>query len=192
MITLIQNIFLSQWFIVFVLTAIFFFFTGWAMQKRGDWRGYALGWLVAVFVILVYTALGGVNQEPQTITRALNLLEVIFPTICGLSMGGGIILLAALLRGSQRRENSLLIAFLTALNIVLIFLVLVEGRITQLMIGIFALAFGIAALLLAILAPSSSDNNNGGNTQQSNRNPVRSSSNRVDEIRNRMRDNDNR
>jgi hypothetical protein len=167
----IRNLFLNQWFIVFVLGVIFMLFSRWAM---GESRlGYALGWLTGIFVIVVYTALGGADPVQQDIEQTLYLLEVLIPTLCGLTMGGGVITVIALVRANREREQALLIAFLTALNIALLFLVLVEGRATQLMIGIFALAFGIASLFAAIFAMDkfSDEDDSGGNGGNGNSRP---------------------
>ena len=196
--TVIRNLFLNQWFLVFVLGVIFAMFSSWAMRESR--LGYALGWLMGVFFVVVYTALGGADPVQQEIEQTLNLLQVIFPTLCGVFMGGGMILLIALVRANRERERALLIAFLTALNLSLLFLVLVEGRITQLMIGIYALAFGIAALFVAILSMdrftnggdsggSSGQGGGGRSAQDIRNNRPRTGRSRVD----RMRDNlDNR
>lgn len=197
--TLIRNIFLNQWFLVFVLGIIFAVFSNWAMRESR--LGYALGWLMGVFFVVVYTALGGADPVQQQINQTLNLLQVVLPTLCGIFMGGSMILLSALVQGNRERERALLVAFLTALNLSLLFLVLVEGRITQLMIGIYALAFGIAALFVAILSmdrftnggdSGGSDGQGGGggrSAQDIRNNRPRTGRSRVD----RMRDNlDNR
>lgn len=197
--TLIRNLFLNQWFLVFVLGVIFAMFSNWALRESR--LGYALGWLIGVFFVVVYTALGGADPVQQQIQQTLNVLQVVFPTLCGVSMGGGMILLVALVRTNREREQALLIAFLTALNLVLLFLVLVEGRITQLMIGIYALAFGIAALFLAILSldrfangdesgGSSGQEGGGGGSgrsaQEIRNNRPRTNRSRVDQMRDNM------
>jgi hypothetical protein len=198
--TVIRNLFLNQWFIVFVLGVIFVLFSRWAMSESR--LGYALGWLTGIFAIVVYTALGGADPVQQDIEQTLYLLEVLIPTLCGLLMGGGVITVIALVRANREREQALLIAFLTALNITLLFLVLVEGRATQLMIGIFALAFGIASLFAAIFtmdrfSDDDSGNNGGngnGNSQPRSAQDIRDNRTGRDRSRiDRMRDNiDNR
>lgn len=168
MVQFIQNFFLSPFLIFIILVAVFVWLSWWAIQRRKEYIGYGLGWLIGVFGMVIYGALVGdpplAAQADTTIPNTLNIFQVLLPSILGLLLGGGSM---SLIRQTSDKsvQKSIVVASLTALALWVLFLMIVSTAypITQRMIGIFALAFAIGALtMLAIFrqAPSRVPNSN--------------------------------
>ena len=150
---IIEMIFLGPWTIFVILTVALLFLTRWAIIQQREYIGYGLGWLVALFFIVVYSSLGGGADPDIDANATLNIFQVFLATMLGMVFGGGTM-------GSFRfgmrfpRGLSLYVAFVTALNLILLFIAIIGGPIEQRMIGIFALAFGITSgFVLVLIAP---------------------------------------
>ena len=151
MVQFIQNFFLSPFLILLILLAVFIILSLWALQRRREYIGYGLGWLIGVFAMVVYGALVGdpppASQTELTNEATLNVLQVIFPSIIGIVLG-----IVAVWMVNQTRyrgvQKSLVVALLTATSIWILFLMVVSAAypLTQRMIGLFTLAFAIGAV----------------------------------------------
>jgi hypothetical protein len=158
---MLQDIILNPWVVGFLLFGAFIIISRWSLLSLKEYPGYALGVLVGLFFIMVYIALGGGGQSPQPVNaegvpiprrEVLNIFEVFLATFFGLIFGAGV--MVALRFGTRfARGVSLQVAFYTALNIILLFMAVIGNSITQRMIGIFALAIGIASLFAMVLFP---------------------------------------
>lgn len=150
---LFQEFILSQWLILAALSLVFLAISRWSVVVLREYAGYGLGCLMGLFFILVYASLGG-DAEPTNTRVFLNGFQVFLATLMGLFFGA--IIIAGIRFGMQyARAIAIQVALYTALNIILIFLVVIEGPIAQRMIGIFALAIGIATLFAMVLFPTS-------------------------------------
>jgi len=149
----IELIFLSQAVIFSALTVVFLLISRWAVGTLREYAGYGLGWLIALFFFMVYVSLGGGidNTSPQAVS--LNAFHVFISTMVGIFAGLGV-LVGFRLGMESPRIVSLQIAIYTALNLILLVLLVIEGPITQRMIGIFSLALGIIALFGAVMFPT--------------------------------------
>ncbi|MDQ7027266.1 MAG: hypothetical protein Q9P44_17105 [Anaerolineae bacterium] len=164
MTNMLQNIILNPWVVGILLLGAFFIISRWSLVRLKEYPGYALGVLIGLFFIMVYIALGGGTQSPPELDAngveiaartTLNIFEVLFATILGLTFGAGVMF--ALRFGTRfARGVSLQVASYTALNIILLFIAVIAGPITQRMIGIFALSIGIASLFAIVLFPDAS------------------------------------
>jgi hypothetical protein len=153
MLRIFQEVFLSQWVVLVLLFLAFLFVSWWALNRLREFPGYALGWMIGLFFMLVYGSLGDPAADLSAADANLNLFQVILATFFGLVFGG--MVLGGLRHGMRyARIVALQVAAYTGLNLVLLFLTVIEGPITQRMIGIFALAFGIATVFLLVLFPS--------------------------------------
>lgn len=148
-----EIVFLSQWLIFSCLLVVFLLLTRWTVGTLREYAGYGLGWLVALFFILVYASLGGGIDQTRANEVFLNGFHVFISTVVGVLAGVGV--LVAYRFGTQNaRTLALQISVYTALNLILLFLLVVEGPIAQRMIGIFSLALGIVALFGLVMFPS--------------------------------------
>ena len=159
MIQFIQDFFLSPFLIMVILIGVFVVLTWWALRRHKEYIGYGLGWLIGVFLMVVYGALIGDPQPPvgpPDGPTTLNILQVIFPSLIGLGFGAWALWM---IRQSYNRsvQKSIVIALLTAVSISVIFLMIVSSGFpaTQRMIGLFALAFAIGAVTMYALSRQS-------------------------------------
>ena len=151
MLQFIQSLVLSDALIFIILGVVYASLTVWALRTLREYIGYALGVLVALFFVVIYSSLG-VGHISDGTDATLNFFQVICPAILGFGVGGVTLFLLRMLQGLQGARTSMMIAFFTALNLTLIFLMFVQGPVARRMIGLFALAFAIAALFtLALL-----------------------------------------
>lgn len=154
MMDLFQRVFLSQWIVLAVLVVAFLFVSRWSLFKLHEYAGYALGWMIGLFFILVYASLGGGRGDLALSADAtLNIFQVLLATLLGAIFGGFVVVG---LRFGMRyaRGVALQVAFYNGLMLILLFLVIIEGPVTQRMVGIFALAFGITTVFAAVLFPT--------------------------------------
>ena len=151
MVQFIQSFFLSPFLIMLILFAVFIVLSWWAIQRRREYIGYGLGWLIGVFAMVVYGALVGdpepIAQVAIPVETTLNIFQVLFPSLIGISLG---ILAMWMVNQTRYRgvQKSILVALLTAMSIWVIFLMIVSAAypVTQRMIGLFSLAFAIGAV----------------------------------------------
>lgn len=195
-----QEILLSPWIIFTVFFVVFLGVSRWALIKQQEYAGYGLGLMLALLLMIIYGSLGGGQVQPLgDPPTTLNFLQVIFPAFLGLLLGGTIMIVVQFGK-KQSTNKGLQVTFLTALNAIMMILLLIQGPIARRMIGIFALAFGIAALSTQVLfrdvndpdadkADAPPNNNQGGQGQQPANgqapfNPTQNTANRFDQIRN--------
>ncbi|MGJ3237713.1 MAG: hypothetical protein ACFE0Q_03305 [Anaerolineae bacterium] len=147
-----QEFILSQWLIMIALFVVFIAISRWALVTLKEYPGYALGWMIGLFFIIVRLSLGDA-PAPDGANAYLDGFQVFIATVMGLVVGS--VILFGLRFGMQyARAVALQIAIYTAMNIIMIFLVFISTPITQKMIGIFALAIAIATLFAMVLFPS--------------------------------------
>ncbi|MEL6309950.1 MAG: hypothetical protein AAFQ52_17545 [Chloroflexota bacterium] len=149
----IELIFLSQAVIFSALTVVFLLISRWAIGTLREYAGYGLGWLMALFFFMVYISLGGTVDNTPANAAFLTMLDIFIATIMGIFAGVGV-LLGFRLGMQYVRIISLQVAIYTALNLILLVLLVIEGPIAQRMIGIFSLALGIVALFGAVMFPT--------------------------------------
>jgi hypothetical protein len=151
----IQGFLLGDGVIFLGLLVIFFGLTYWALVSLRERTGYAVGWMVGLLFILVYSSLSGfgtVDAEAAAPPTTLNFLQVALPGVCGLVLGlGSVVVLRVTGGGSARLQDFFRIAFFTALSIILIFLMLVSDPATRRMIAIFSLGFTITAIIAIVV-----------------------------------------
>lgn len=154
---LVQSIVLSDWFLILVLGVVFVGVTAWSLSKMNEYRGYALGWLVALFFIIVFSSLMGpqIDQTQQVMEsdRYLNLFQVIISTFLGIGTAVIIGVLSAITR-LPGLTRALRVAAMTAILLILLFLMFVSDMETRRMISIYALSFGMTAVSLQIVLVS--------------------------------------
>lgn len=151
MIQFFQAFFLSDLLIFAVLAAAFLFLTRRAVITQ-EFAGYGLGWLIGLFIIVVYSSTGAqpaLNAQSIQTPVTLTWFQVLLPTVCGGGLGLGLLYIINLTRTG--RPRSLTMAAFTALNVTLLFLMFVADSETRRMIGIFALAFAICAVFVIVL-----------------------------------------
>ncbi len=160
MVSLVMDIFLSKWIVFFMILVAFAFVSRWSLQTLREYAGYALGWMVGLFFILVYVSLGGGSQDGTAdASLSLSFFDVFMATLFGV-LFGGVVMIGLRYGMRYARGVALQVAFYTALCVILLFLVFAEGTQASRSIGIFALAFGIATLFAVVIFPS-------GNRRQS-------------------------
>ncbi len=157
MVQFIQQFFLNPFLIFIILMAVFIVVSIWAIRRRQEYIGYGLGWLIGVFGMVIYGALVGdaepVAQAEPVMEKGMNILQVTIPSILGMGLGAWTMSLVVQSRKTGMLR-SIIVAFLTALSLWLVFFLLVSAPYppTQRMLGLFAWAFGIGALtMMAIL-----------------------------------------
>jgi hypothetical protein len=150
---LLQDILLNKIIIVSSLSLIFLAISHWALMTLREYPGYGLGVLLGLFFVIVYISLGGGANANAAALQYLNIFQVFLATLLGLIFGS---LIQIGLRFGMRMAQgvALQVALYTSLSIIVVFLALMEGPITHRMVGIFALAVGIATLFGMVLFPA--------------------------------------
>lgn len=154
MVDWLMDVLLSKWIVFILLLVAFLFVSRWGLRRLKEYVGYALGWLLALFVLLVYVSLGGGNNETVgTTEETLSIFQVFLATLLGVGFGSAV--MVGLRYGMRyARGVALQVAVYTSLNLILLFLVLIEGALAARMIGIFGLAFAIVTLFAVVMFPS--------------------------------------
>jgi hypothetical protein len=195
----IQDLLLSEFIIFFALFGALAVLSRWALLSLKEYLGYGLGWMLGLFFVIVYSSLTG-DPEPVMEAQAIEIggvtltaFQVFLPSVLGFALGAGLMVIIALGRG-KTMQQALKIAGLTALNLILIFLMFVTDETGRRMIGLFALAFGIGTVLAMVMArgrQSSNDSDDDGNDNANGdtrpRN-LRRGVNRVQQIRRDLND----
>jgi hypothetical protein len=152
---LLRELFLSPLLIFVVLLFIFIALSYWSVLVLGENTGYVLGWLIGLFVVVVFASLGvqpDVQAQAVDLERAtLNIFQVFCSAGIGLIIGISA-LVFRLISLPIRTPRAVQVAFVTALWVTLMFLMFLVGIEQQRMIGIFALAFCIARLFGVVLS----------------------------------------
>lgn len=154
MVSVVMDVLLSKWIVFFMLLVAFAFVSRWALQTLRENAGYALGWMVGLFFILVFVSLGGGSRDASVdASLSLSFLNVFLATLFGV-LFGGVVMIGLRYGMRYARGVALQVAFYTALCVILLFLVFAEGTQASRSIGIFALAFGITTLFAIVIFPS--------------------------------------
>lgn len=133
-------------------------------SNRLSWAGYGLGWIVALFLILTYQNSGG-DRWFADLTGTIPRSEVMGPVLWGLA--AGFLLLFPFVRTRLHNSTPIIIAFVTGMAIILLFLAWRVTALTPVVqtsgqeeliayrrryVGVFALAFGVGVLLHVLLS----------------------------------------
>jgi hypothetical protein len=156
---LIQDIVLSDFMVFVVMGIALLLVTNWAFRLR-EFAGYALGWLVGIFVIIFLslitssTAPVPVTTVPDGgVTTSVNFFAAMIASAFGLLIGYGVLELVKFGGRSQSRASrALLIATLVTINLVSWYLLLMAVQETRLVIALFVLAFSIGMLFNFIVS----------------------------------------
>ncbi len=189
LIRIIQDLLLSEFIIFVVLFLAFAYLTRRALALH-EYVGYGLGWLIGIFFMVVYSS-SGVRPSSQAVETevTLSFLQLILPSICGAGLGLAVLWIIAQAASGARRQG-IAIATMTALGVVLLFLTFVADSETRRMIGIFSLAFAIcAAFVLIVFRRGGTPSATTGFTSQSAVPTEIQGKSRLDEIREKFRNN---
>jgi hypothetical protein len=149
---LLQDIILNKFIIITALSMVFLVISRWAVLTLREYLGYGLGWLLGLFFMIVYLSLGAGQNAMSTESQYLGIFQVFLATFLGLVFGG-LIQIGSRFGMRMARGVALQVALYTSLAIIVVFLSIMEGPIAHRMIGIFALAVGIASLFGMVLFP---------------------------------------
>lgn len=147
MIEFLQAFLFSEVLIFVVLVSAFAYLTHWALMRQHERTGYVLGWLIGLFFIVVYASTGGQPRvEAQAVgVITLSFLEVAIPAVLGIGLSIGLMWFVSK-DPANPRWQSLKVAGMTAVGVILLFVLFTEGAHTRRMMAIFALAFSIGSL----------------------------------------------
>lgn len=154
---LLLGVFLSD-FMIFVLMGLLgLMLTIWAFSVK-EYAGYALGWLVGIFLIIVLSTLfprieaADLPAETDVGLPVLGFFSVVVPGGFGIAVGFALMMLIGTARSSSRgMVQALTIAILVTINLVSGYLMLLTIQAVRLTIAIFVLAMAIGALSQFIL-----------------------------------------
>jgi len=160
---LIEAIILSDFLIFIVFSIMLGAVTLWTLREN-EYLGYALGWLVGIFFIVIYVSVTGdptateaVEEAAEDTETRLELFAVMLPAFLGLLFGFGVLFIVKMYSGSGTRR-SLVIAVLTAILVGVLFFLATADDYARRLIGIFALAFAIGSLTTMVLGIGSKAN----------------------------------
>jgi hypothetical protein len=153
---MIQAIFLNDLMIVLIMGMAILAITSWAF-RYGEYTGYALGWLIGFFFVVVF----GSMVSPNAIVAAddadyarLSILTVFFSALFGLATS--VFLMTAvqvLVTYTRTTIQTWLIVIGVGLVVSSGYLMLITSASFRLMIAIFVLALAITMLLVWVLHP---------------------------------------
>lgn len=141
-----------------LLALVIFLITIWARNLR-EWPGYALGWLVGIFLILVLMTLlpapPPVDPNAPPVPDELTFWELIVPSFFGLVIGFGLLFIIRLSGNSDSRlRRAFSVASLMTVALVIGYLILRASIADRSGLAIFILTFAIGALVNYILTRS--------------------------------------
>ena len=142
MITL-QSIFASGWIQIIILVAIFIGFTRWSLNQGGK-TGYALGWLIGAFFIVIYGSLfprTPLNVAIEAPTQ-LNFLTVISSSIVGAVIAILIIGITLALKQPLFRQI-FATAAITSVLVTILFMMIMSSTQSKMALTLASLAFAI-------------------------------------------------
>lgn len=149
---MIVDILLSPIVIFLVFLFVLIQVTRWAFDQ-GERPAYALGWLVGVFVIIVYQLLSGeaAPPEPEAVENGvLTLNAILLPSFIGFGAGVTASTVYRYVVKTHARR-SIAVAIITAGLVFTLFLILSVSQETSKVFGVFALAFGIGVLGMSVI-----------------------------------------
>src|SRR5262249_45165451 len=122
--------------------------------------GYILGWLIGIFLILVFSTLFPYAPPPATnptptVVQPLTFGELILPSILGFVLGFGALLIVRFGGYSDSRiQRALTVAALMSFTLIAGYLILRTNIADRMTVAIFVLTFGIGALVNFIFSRS--------------------------------------
>lgn len=146
-----QTIFASGWIQIVIILGLFYAFSSWAF-KHGAKSGYALGWLIGIFFIVVYGALfpRSTIQVAVEDPAQLSLLAVIGSTCVGSILAMIIIgITVALQRAWFRQMFST--AGITAVLVTMLFIMIMSPTPVKMALTLASLAFAIVIAVAYML-----------------------------------------
>lgn len=165
---LIQSFFLGEGIVFLALFLMFGGLTYWALSVLKEQVGYLAGLMVGLLFILIYGSLVGFDPT-ITITAqtaplgavVLDIFQVGLSAFCGLILGVFAVIISRAGSGEQRLQNFLKVAGLTALGMILIFLMFVAGPALRRVIGIFAVSLAVTTLITLVIVQRVMESGNG-------------------------------
>jgi|GEM_PF-2700785 len=155
---LIQTFFLGEGIVFLALFLMFGGLTYWALSVLKEHVGYLAGVMVGLLFIMIYGALAGFDptitisaQTAPTGAVVLDIFQVGLSAGCGLILGVFAVIISRAGSSEQRLQNFLKVAGLTALGIILIFLMFVAGPALRRVIGIFAVSLAVTTLITLVI-----------------------------------------
>ncbi len=153
---IIQEFLLSDAVIGLFMATLILGVTRWSLTLR-EYAGYALGWLVGIFFIILLSTLLPHSDEDILTTASepvrLDFFGLLVPSVLGLIVG---LFLISLIRigndSTSRIRRALTIAFLVSFLVCATYFMLTSDRSTRIWIAMFLLTFGIGLLLSSILS----------------------------------------
>lgn len=141
----IQSLLLSDP-IVFILISIGVIAVSlWAFSRR-EFTGYILGWLLGIFLVLLFSTLF-TKAEPNPDVRGLTFLEVFFPGLIGISLGIGTrVIYTTITPASGKRTRAIAIALSMSSLLSCGYLMLLSAESIRGAMGIFAMGIVIGIL----------------------------------------------
>ncbi len=164
---MIEDVVLSPILIFLAFATMLLLITRAAFSNR-EVPGYILGWMIGIFFIIIYQSITGGETEAEVVEETpqqLSFLAVVVPSMLGLLAGfGSIAFLGVVLRGRVRRSAA--VTIITALLIIVLFLVITLSESTVRLFGIFALAYGIGILSTIVFSGRSAELTGGGRSNR--------------------------
>ncbi len=154
-----QEILLSNFMVIVVTIIMVVIISVWAFRQR-EYAGYLLGWLAGIFLMLLLTTLtppAPVSDPnlPPAPPPSLSFLGLLFPSVVGLVLGFGALILTRLGAASDSRVGrALTVALLMSFTLAAGYIILLTTAALRASLAIFALAFAIGALINFILTRS--------------------------------------
>jgi len=149
MVTL-QSIFASGWIQIIILLGIFYWFSRWATQQ-GAKTGYALGWLIGIFFIVIYGALfpRSAIQVADNETSQLSFLAVMMSAFFGFMIGIIILGITFILQRAWYRQL-FATAGVTSVLVTMLFMMIMSGTQAKMGLTLASLAFSIVIAIAYI------------------------------------------
>ncbi|TVR20573.1 MAG: hypothetical protein EA396_10385 [Anaerolineaceae bacterium] len=153
---MIVDILLSPILIFVVFLFLLLLVTRWAFDQR-ELPAYALGWMVGLFMIIVYQSLSGeaAPPEPDAVSEAvengfLTLEAILVPSFVGFGAG---VTASTIYRyvAQTHARRSIAVAIITAALVFTLFLILSVSQEASKLFGVLALAFGIGVLGTSVI-----------------------------------------
>jgi len=145
-----QSIFSSGWIQIMILLAIFYWFSRWALGQ-GAKTGYALGWLIGIFFIMIYGALfpWTAIQVADTESSQLSVLAVMMSAFFGFMVGIIILGITFILQRAWYRQL-FATAGVTSVLVTMLFMMMMSGTQAKMGLTLASLAFSIVIAIAYI------------------------------------------
>ncbi len=145
-----QSIFASGWIQIMILLAIFYWFSRWVMGQ-GAKTGYALGWLIGIFFIMIYGSLfpRSAIQVADTESSQLSFLAVMTSAFFGFMVGIIILGITFVLQKAWYRQL-FATAGVTSVLVTMLFMMIMSGTQAKMGLTLASLAFSIVIAIAYI------------------------------------------